>query len=137
MGFTDFFYTDIFSSSLKNICLTSRWRWALPVFWGAFSVFTFFFMRPTISFIAWRHLNIMLRTSWMKYYHISIILDLFQKTRYKSSVISQKGESKNSCSKKVKHTKFSEKWTFLTSWYAHWDSPFCLITDDFNKSRQS
>ena len=73
-----------------------------------------------------------------------------------SSVIRQKGESQNSCYKKTKHIKFSEKRTFLTTWYAHvrvrirelkmfvflkiwralfswdsfWDSPFCLITNE-------
>ena len=31
-----------------------------------------------------------------------------------SSVISQKGKSQNSCLKKTKHAKFSEKQTFLT-----------------------
>ena len=35
------------------------------------------------------------------------------------SVIRQKGESQNGCFKKAKHTKISEKQTFLTSWYAH------------------
>ena len=39
-----------------------------------------------------------------------------------SSVIRQKGEShesQNGCFMKTKHTKFSEKRTFLTPWYAH------------------
>ena len=54
------------------------------------------------------------------------------------SVISQKGESQNGCSKKAKHAKFSEKRTF-TPWYAlcfvflkhpFWDSPFYLINDE-------
>ena len=35
------------------------------------------------------------------------------------SVIRQKGESQNVCSKKIKHAKFSEKRTFLTPCYAH------------------
>ena len=66
-----------------------------------------------------------------------------------TSVIRQKGESQNGCFKKTKHVKFSEKRTFLTSWYGvrnvrfsenltcfvflkhpFWDSPFCLITND-------
>ena len=34
-----------------------------------------------------------------------------------SSVIRQKGEPQNGCFKKTKHTKFSEKRTFLTPWY--------------------
>ena len=38
---------------------------------------------------------------------------------YISSIIRQKGESRNECFKKTKHAKFSEKWTFLTPWYAH------------------
>ena len=36
-----------------------------------------------------------------------------------SSVIRQKGEPQTGCFKKTKHAKFSEKWTFLTPWYAH------------------
>ena len=72
-----------------------------------------------------------------------------------SSVLSQKGESQNWCFKKTKHAKFSEKWTFVTPWCARtyqgvrnvrfsenlacfvflkhpfWDSPFCLITEEF------
>ena len=36
-----------------------------------------------------------------------------------SSVIRQKGESRNGCFKRTKHAKFSEKRTFLTPWYAH------------------
>ena len=69
---------------------------------------------------------------------------------YKTSVIKQKGESQNECFKKTKHTKFPEKRTFLTPWYAHvrfsenlvcfvflehpfWVSPFCLITDENRK----
>ena len=39
--------------------------------------------------------------------------------RCNSSVIRQKDESQNGDNKKTKHTKFSEKRTFLTSWYAH------------------
>ena len=35
-----------------------------------------------------------------------------------SSVIRQKDEFQNECFKKTKHTKFSEKRTFLTPWYA-------------------
>ena len=31
----------------------------------------------------------------------------------------QKGESQNGCFKKTKHAQFSDKWTFLTPWYAH------------------
>ena len=34
------------------------------------------------------------------------------------SVIRQRGESENSCFKKTKHAKFSEKRTFPTPWYA-------------------
>ena len=36
-----------------------------------------------------------------------------------SSVIRQKGESRNRSKKKVKQSKFPKKWTFLTPWYAH------------------
>ena len=36
-----------------------------------------------------------------------------------SSVTRQKGKSQNGGSKKTKHTKFSEKQTFLTPWYAN------------------
>ena len=74
------------------------------------------------------------------------------------SVITQKGESQNECFKKTKNAKFSEKRTFLTTWYAHvrtcaylgvrnvrfsenlawfvflkhpfWHLPFCLITEE-------
>ena len=38
---------------------------------------------------------------------------------WKLLVIRQKRESQNGCFKKTKHAKFSEKWTFLTLWYAH------------------
>ena len=38
---------------------------------------------------------------------------------YKLSVIRQKSESQNECFKKTKHTKFSEKRTFVTPWYLH------------------
>ena len=38
---------------------------------------------------------------------------------YTSSVIRQKGESRNECFKKTKHAKFSDKRTILTPWYAH------------------
>ena len=74
-----------------------------------------------------------------------------------SSVIRQKDESQNGCFKKTKQAKFPEKRVFLSPWYAHvfahqgvrnarfseklacffflkhpfWDSPFCLITDEF------
>ena len=36
-----------------------------------------------------------------------------------SSVIKEKGESQKGGFKKTKQVKFSEKWTFLTPWYAH------------------
>ena len=36
-----------------------------------------------------------------------------------SFVIRRTDESQNGCVKKTKHVKFSEKQTFLTSWYAH------------------
>ena len=36
-----------------------------------------------------------------------------------SSLIRRKGESQNGRFKKRKHAKFSEKRTFLTTWYAH------------------
>ena len=64
----------------------------------------------------------------------------------------QKGESQNKCFNKSKHVKYSEKWTFLSPWYAYqgvknfgfsenlacfaflkhpfWDLPFCRITDE-------
>ena len=77
-----------------------------------------------------------------------------------SSIIRQKAESQNGCFKKTKHVKFCEKtniskpWTFLKHVrvrisglemfvfsenltcfiflkHPFWDSPFCLITDDF------
>ena len=35
-----------------------------------------------------------------------------------SSVIRQKGESQNRCFRKTKYSKFSDKQTFLTPWYA-------------------
>ena len=38
--------------------------------------------------------------------------------RLKSSLIKQKAESQNGCFKKTKDTKFSEKRTFPTPWYA-------------------
>ena len=44
---------------------------------------------------------------------------LLWKIFFSSSVIRQKGESKNGCFKKIKRAKFSEKRTFLTPWYAH------------------
>ena len=37
----------------------------------------------------------------------------------KSSLIRQKAEFQNRCFKKTRDAKFSEKWTFLTPWYAH------------------
>ena len=36
-----------------------------------------------------------------------------------SSTIRRKGETQNGCYKKIKHTKFSERQTFLTPSYAH------------------
>ena len=48
-----------------------------------------------------------------------------------SPVIKQKGESQSECSKKTKHTKFSEKRKFLTPWYAHVRfeiRPFALLS---------
>ena len=72
-----------------------------------------------------------------------------------SSVIKQKGESQNECSKKTKHAKFPKNDYFLSHFlrscayqgvknvrfsenlscfvflkYPFWDSPFCLITDE-------
>ena len=38
-----------------------------------------------------------------------------------TSAIRQKGESRNGCYKKTKHSKFSEKQTFLTPWCAFLD----------------
>ena len=74
-------------------------------------------------------------------------------TCFNSSVIRQKSKSQKGCFKKTKHTKFSEKQTFLTDSCAYqgvrnvrflenldcfvflkhlfWDSPFCLTTDEF------
>ena len=49
------------------------------------------------------------------------------------SVMSQKGESQNGCFKKTKHAKFSEKQTFLTSWYAHVRLSFALLTTSSDK----
>ena len=40
-------------------------------------------------------------------------------TSDKTLVLKQKGESQNGGKKKANHVKFSEKWTFLTPWYAH------------------
>ena len=37
----------------------------------------------------------------------------------KALVVRQKGESQNGGGKKTKHSKFSEKRTFLSLWYAH------------------
>ena len=42
------------------------------------------------------------------------------------SVISQKGESQNGCFEKTKHATISEKWMFLTPWYAY-ARPFALL----------
>ena len=44
-----------------------------------------------------------------------------------SSVIWQKGESQNGGNKNTKHAKFSEKWTFFTSWYAHQICLFAIL----------
>ena len=73
----------------------------------------------------------------------------------KSSVIRQKGESQNGCSKETKHANFSEKNEhFLTCAYQEvrhvrfsenlacfvflkyqlWDWPFCLITEEMRSS---
>ena len=78
-----------------------------------------------------------------------------------SSVIMQKDESQNRSNKKSKHAKFSEKRTFLASWYARvriwvekmllffclnlasflflsppvWDLLFCLIIDELQKQK--
>ena len=85
------------------------------------------------------------------------------KTYTNSSVIREKGESQNRCFKKRKHTKFFEKKIFFTPWYPltcayqgvrnvcfsenlmcsvllkhqFWDSLFCLVTDEFNYTRNS
>ena len=72
-----------------------------------------------------------------------------------SWLMRQKVVSQNGCFKKSKYAKISEKWAFLTPWYAcanqgvrnvrflenlpcfvflkypFYDSPFCLITDKF------
>ena len=50
---------------------------------------------------------------------IFIIFIFHFKYWIKSSVIRRKGKYQNGCFKKTKHNKFSEKWTFLTPWYAH------------------
>ena len=67
--------------------------------------------------------------NWLTFFTWRLILFLsvvcFWNQTTKSSVIRQKGESQNRSSKKTKHAKFSEKRTFLTSWYA---LLFCLIT---------
>ena len=65
-------------------------------------------------------------------------------TRFKSSIITQKGESHNGCFKKTKHVKISERtcayqggrnvrfWEKLLCFVflkqPFWDSPFCLVT---------
>ena len=50
---------------------------------------------------------------------INFFYELFQRTFWvKSSLIRQKGEYLNGCSKKTKYAKFSEKRTFRTPWYA-------------------
>ena len=58
-----------------------------------------------------------------------------------SSVIRQKGESQNGCFKKTKHAKFSEKVRFSQNLacfvflkHPFWDSPFSLITNEFNET---
>ena len=48
-----------------------------------------------------------------------------------SSVIRQKGESQNECFKKAKHAKILACFAFLK--HSFWDSPLCLITDEFWK----
>ena len=40
-------------------------------------------------------------------------------TSDKTLVVKQKGECQNRGKKKANHVKYSEKWTFLTPWYAH------------------
>ena len=101
-----------------------------------------FFIKILIWFLNWHKIIIIfrwIRQRWSKYTN--------------SSVIRQKGESQNGCFKETKHSKFFEKWTFLTPWYAYqglrnvcfsenlacflllkhpfWDSLFCLINDQF------
>ena len=61
---------------------------------------------------------------WWPYYFRKLgpnidMFSSFVSQNRNSSVIRQKGKSQNGCFKKTKHTKFSEKRTFLTSWYAH------------------
>ena len=72
------------------------------------------------------------------------LIEIILKVTVNSSVIRQKGESRNGCSKKTNHAKFCEKRTFLTAWnvrfsenlacfvFKHllWDSPFCLVTNE-------
>ena len=91
------------------------------------------------------------------------MMKLFDSQRLKgfnSSVIRQKGESQNGCFKKTKHVKFFEKTNisyplictstyvfqgvrnvrffdvtcFVFEKHLFWDSPFCLITDEFQKN---
>ena len=58
---------------------------------------------------------------------LSWIFDLAPKW----SVIRQKGEFQNGSFKKTKHTKFSEKRTFHTPWYAHVHSYHLIRTHTF------
>ena len=51
------------------------------------------------------------------------------KVEIKLSVIRQKGESQNGGHRKTKHTKISEKLTFLTPWDCKVFSNFLLITE--------
>ena len=91
------------------------------------------------------------------------MMKLFNSERLKgvnTSLIRQKGESQNGCFKNTKHVKFSEKTNisyplictrtcayqgvrndrffdvtcFVFLKHPLWDSPFCLITDEFQKN---
>ena len=76
-----------------------------------------------LLFVFWIHLtNTILNVLPLFYVDISILNLLFVNRevcwpKNYSSVIRQKGESQNGCFNKTKHAKFSEKQTFLTSWY--------------------
>ena len=57
---------------------------------------------------------------WIKFYKVLIWLrDRRQISLQIVGNKAEKGESQNGCFKKTKHAKFSQKRTFLTTWYTH------------------
>ena len=141
--------------SFENI---STWQKHLSVFWSDFPCQYAIVEHTKKTFINVHNMKI--DCIFNDYLSLKNIIKLTILNR-NSSVIRQKGESQNWCFKETKHAKFSEKRTFVTPWCARtyqgvrnvrfsenlacfvflkhpfWDSPFCLITDEFYASKIS